>query len=70
MSCTCKPCQICGGTGIVYYHPTTGAYLGKNRPIDGFADEEGCFDCYGLGIEETCDECWDAIERSMGDTDE
>lgn len=61
MTCTCKICKACNGTGIIWIS-LNGDILGSRS--DDMDEPEDCSQCMGSGFEEACDECyyeWDEI---------
>lgn len=55
MTCTCKKCEACNGTGFVWVHDDE--IVLRAAPLDDTDDLEVCEECGGTGIEAMCDEC-------------
>lgn len=55
MSCACKPCEDCEGSGNVWY-ALDGTYLGNKR-CDDCDHLERCERCSGSGTEQMCEDC-------------
>lgn len=54
-TCSCTPCRECKGTGSVFIS-FDGQYIGSHR-WDDMDEMITCEECYGSGIETTCDYC-------------
>jgi hypothetical protein len=63
MPCQCAKCLVCKGSGVVWF-AVGGRYLGPNR-CDDLDEMDGCDECQGSGITETCDSCRADYEEQM-----
>lgn len=55
MTCKCKPCTYCKGTGDIWVDPFTG------KVVTGIHDDmdelNTCEQCHGTGVGDMCDDC-------------